>query len=353
MATQLEFRPAVRENVSLLIGFDGASGSGKTFTALEVATGLADAIGAAQGRPGRIFGIDTERGRMLHYADDFTFMYGAIDPPFTPESYGLAIATAERGGADVIVIDSFSHEWEGEGGVREMADAEEAAGKKPPSQWIVPKTKHKRLVNKMLASRAHVIVCMRSEEKMRVEAVPQFNADGSPKMWNGKPSTKTVITPAADIPIRDRWVPICEKRFPFEITTSFLLTPDNPGVGIPRKLQNQHKAFFPEGQQIGRKNGEALARWAIGGAATPHVEKPSTHPTMTLAARADKVEAALRGAIDLRGLTAVWTRALGVRDELRDAGMTDRLAELSRVHSTRDTELDTTSPDDGFPGDQP
>jgi len=124
MATPLEFKPAVRENVALLIGFDGASGSGKTFTALEVATGLAEAIGAAQGRPGRIFGIDTERGRMLHYADDFTFMYGAIDPPFTPESYGAAIAAAERGGADVIVIDSFSHEWEGEGGVREMADAE-------------------------------------------------------------------------------------------------------------------------------------------------------------------------------------------------------------------------------------
>jgi len=218
----------------------------------------------------------------------------------------------------------------------------------------VPKTKHKRLVNKMLASRAHVIVCMRSEEKMRVEAVPQFNDDGSPRMWKGKPSTKTVITPAADIPVRDRWVPICEKRFPFEITTSFLLTPDNPGVGIPRKLQNQHKAFFPEGQQIGRKNGEALARWAIGGPGTAHTEKASTHESQTLAARADKVEAALRRSPDLAALTKTWRLAAGVRQELESADP-QRLTELTETYTRLDTELDTGAADQSpdFPGDRP
>lgn len=345
MATQLEFKPAVRANVPLLIGFDGASGSGKTFTALEVATGIASVIGEAQGRPGRIFGIDTERGRMLHYADDFTFMYGELQPPFAPGAYGAAIAAAERAGADVVVIDSFSHVWEGEGGVREMADAEEAAGKKPPSQWIEPKTKHKRLVNQMLASRAHVIVCMRSEEKMRVEAVPQFNDDGSPRMWKGKQSTKTVITPASDIPIKDRWVPICEKRFPFEITTSFLLTPDRPGVGIPRKLQKQHMPFFPEGQQIGRRSGELIGRWAIGGAPIAHVEKSSTHPSSTLSARSDKFEAALRGSHDLAALTRAWNNGRDLREELRGA-MPDRAAELDRLHTMLDAELDTM-PSDG------
>jgi hypothetical protein len=356
MAAAFDFKPAVRENVPLLIGLDGASGSGKTYTALLLATGIADAIGRAQGRAGRVFGIDTERGRMLHYADDFTFMYGAIEPPFGPGRYGEAIASAERAGADVIVVDSFSHEWEGEGGVREMADVEEANGKKSPSNWIKPKTEHKRLVNKMLASRAHVIVCMRSEEKMRVEAVPQFNADGSPKMWNGKPSTRTVITPAADIPLKDRWVPICEKRFPYEITTSFLLTPEQPGIGIPRKLQEQHKSFFPEGRRIGRESGEALANWAMGGAAvagtpsTPPADRPSTHPTATLAARADKVDAAMRGSVDLAGLTKTWRLAQGVRDELKTHDP-DRLAELERTYTMLDAELDTPPADAGYPGD--
>ena len=88
------FKPAKRENVPLLIGLDGASGSGKTYTAQLLAAGIADTIGAAQGREGGVFGIDTERGRMLHYADDFRFMHGAVDPPFRPEAYGEAIAAA-------------------------------------------------------------------------------------------------------------------------------------------------------------------------------------------------------------------------------------------------------------------
>lgn len=298
------FKPAKRENVPLLIGIDGASGSGKTYSAQLLAAGIADTIGKAQGREGRVFGIDTERGRMLHYADDFRFMHGAIDPPFSPKAYGDAIAAAEQAGADVIIIDSFSHEWEGEGGVREWAAAQEANGKKPPANWMEPKQAHKRLVNQMLAARAHIIVCLRSEEKMRVEAVPQFNDDGSPRMWKGKPSTKMVITPSADLPIRDRWVPICEKRFPFEITTSLLLTPDNPGVPIPRKLQEQHRPFFPEGRRIGRDAGVALAQWSMGGAVRqpPKETSDGTGDTLT----PDDARADIEGAQSLDELRGVW-----------------------------------------------
>lgn len=300
------FKPAKRENVPLLIGLDGASGSGKTYTAQVLAAGIADEIGRAKGREGRVFGIDTERGRMLHYADFFTFQHGEINPPFRPMAYGAAIAAAEQAGADVIIIDSFSHEHEGEGGLLEWARELEAGGKKPPANWMEPKQAHKRLVNQMLASRAHIIVCMRSEEKMKVEAVPQLNGDGTPKMWNGRPSTKMVITPAADIPLLERWVPICEKRFPYEITTSMLLTPSQPGVPIPRKLQEQHRPFFPEGQRITRESGARLARWAMGGgggASGPVASPSGEHDPARLAAvlaeleaAADQGEAALREA---------------------------------------------------------
>lgn len=80
----------------------------------------------------------------------------------------------------------------------------------------------------------------------------------------------------------------------------------------------------------------------------PHTERPSTHPTATLEARADKVEAALRGSIDLAGLTKVWRMAAGVRDELATAD-SDRLSELTRLYTERDLELDTAG---GFPGDE-
>lgn len=287
------FKPAKRENVPLLIGLDGASGSGKTYSALLLADGIAGEIGKAHNREGRVFFIDTERGRGLHYADDFAFMHAEINPPFRPDAYGKAIADAEKAGADVIVIDSFSHEWEGEGGVREWA-AELEPQNKAPKNWMVPKQAHKRLVNQMLAAKAHIIVCLRSEEKMKIEAVPQYNDDGSPKMWNGKPSTKMVITPSAELPMLERWVAICEKRFPFEITTSLLLSPDHPGIPIPRKLQEQHRAFFPQGQRITREAGAALARWSMGGAAP----KPAT---------IEEAKAALEAAADMDALKAAWS----------------------------------------------
>ncbi|MBA2684744.1 MAG: AAA family ATPase [Gemmatimonadaceae bacterium] len=321
------FKPAKRENVPLLIGLDGASGSGKTYSALLLADGIASTIGAAQGRDGRIFGIDTERGRMLHYADDFKFMHGAVEPPFRPQAYGDAIKQAETAGADVIVIDSFSHCWEGEGGVREWAEELERGGERSPKNWMVPKTAHKRLVNQMLAVRAHIIVCLRSEEKMKIEAVAQTNPDGSPKMWQGKPSTKMVITPAADVPLLERWVPICEKRFPFEITTSLLLTPQDPGVPIPRKLQEQHRPFFPEEQRIGREAGEALARWSMGGA-TSRLASPATSSgdVITL----DEARASILRATDLPALEAEWrNKAMGPHRGTLANELASRKAELT------------------------
>ena len=49
--TNFEFTDAKRDDTSLLIGISGASGSGKTMSALRLATGL------AQGEP--IYFIDT------------------------------------------------------------------------------------------------------------------------------------------------------------------------------------------------------------------------------------------------------------------------------------------------------
>ena len=53
------FRPATRENVALLLGYIGASGGGKTYTAMETATGIMDVL--APGKPFAV--IDTEAGR--------------------------------------------------------------------------------------------------------------------------------------------------------------------------------------------------------------------------------------------------------------------------------------------------
>ena len=253
------FRPAVRDRTSLLIGVMGPSGSGKTYTALSLATGLA-------GDGGKIAVIDTEAGRAKHYADQFRFDHGDMTPPFSPQRYMEAIKAADEAGYDVIVIDSFSHEYEGEGGIIEWADRLAEEGVKSPGNWKDPKTAHKRMVGKLLQCRAHLIFCMRAEEKMLMQQVPATNPDGSPKMGrNGKPLMYTNVIPAADRPLEERWQPICEKRLPYELTTSLLLLPSNPGVPVPLKLQEQHRPAFPQGKQAGVRSGEILRAWATGG----------------------------------------------------------------------------------------
>ncbi len=303
-----EFRPAMRDKTSVLVALGGPTGCGKTYTAILMAMGLAypamsdDEILAMIEKEGhsRIYFIDTEGSRGLHYAagrgekpdfvNTFPYLYGEIKAPYTPEAYKDAISAADEAGAWVIIVDSTSHEYEGEGGILEIADQYEAgipkAGITNPrdpkssdgwkdwevkpdasaGKWKVPKTRHKKFVNRAIQARAHVIFCLRAEEKMLMRDEPQFNDDGSPKMWNGKPVKKSVVIPASDRPILERWVPICEKRFMYEMTVSFLLLPHQPGFGVPIKtLQSAFQDIFKtEGKMLGRAEGEKLAAWSMG-----------------------------------------------------------------------------------------
>ena len=63
------------------------------------------------------------------------------------------------------------------------------------------------------------------------------------------------------------WLPICEKRFPFEMTASFTFNQLTPGVvdlGLPHKLQDQHRMAFPPGQHVSVEAGKLLGQWARG-----------------------------------------------------------------------------------------
>jgi len=248
-----EFRPAARENVGLMIGVAGASGSGKTFSALRLAVGMSG---------GKRFAlIDTENGRAKHYADQFAFDHGDFHAPFSPERYQEAILAADAAGYPVIVVDSASHEHAGEGGILDMQEAELArmAGDDwrkrdacKMAAWIRPKTEHKRMVSRLLQVKAHVILCFRAEEKIEMKKGP----DG-----------KIVIQPKASLTGLGGWIPICEKSLPFELTASFLLTPDQPGIPRPIKLQQQHRAMIDLAKPLDESVGKALAEWARGGVA--------------------------------------------------------------------------------------
>lgn len=118
-----------------------------------------------------------------------------------------------------------------------------------------------------------------------MKKVPRLDERGEQKVWQGKPQFDTQIIAAEDRPLLERWVPIQEKRFMYELTASFLLLPSAPGVGHPIKnLQAQFQPMFPEGERLGRRNGEMLADWAHGkkvqrGAAEAQRSAPQTQQT--------------------------------------------------------------------------
>lgn len=246
-----QFKRAVRENVGLLIGLIGASGSGKTYTAMRLASGICG------DKPFAV--IDTEAGRAKHYADAFKFDHGDLAPPFSPSNYADAIKAADAAGYPVIIVDSASHEHAGEGGILDMQEKEldRMAGedwKKREAvrmaSWIKPKMEHKKMVQRLLQVRAHLILCFRAEEK--VEMIRDDNG-------------KMKVVPKASPTGLHGWTPITEKNLPYELTCSFLLTADHPGVPKPIKLQEQHRKLFPLDKPITEESGKRLAEWASGG----------------------------------------------------------------------------------------
>ncbi|MFL5607714.1 MAG: AAA family ATPase [Gemmatimonadaceae bacterium] len=306
------FKDAARSDVSLVIALAGPSGSGKTRSALELARGLAG------GDDSLIAGLDTEAGRMLHFAappgqpqgvGQFKFKHADIKPPFTPERYADAIDQANATGRfKVIVVDSFTHEWEGEGGcadlqeeeLRTLVAAAEERARKYNDQfnlaatmeklgipaWKPIKRRHKRLVNHhLLQSRAHVIVCLRAEEKLIYE-----------KQKDARGREKTVILQTKDLPEGQRWIPICEKRFMFEMTASFVLSPETPGVPYVRKLPGELAHAIPLDKQLSEASGRLLAEWARGGG-----------PVLTESQTQKRSEAQIREAVVARAFDYVRT----------------------------------------------
>jgi hypothetical protein len=363
-----DFRPAKRENTQLIIGGVGASGSGKTYTLFELATGLAypeasnaeelNAIIAREGKH-RIVSIDTERGRALHYAPPpgaapdpwktneatFAFDHILLEPPFSPQAYQAIVEAADEQGYGVIILDSGSHEWAGEGGVLEMFEADQyerakrkanwnnrGNDQKEPSwsdleavkmsAWIKPKMAHKRLVGRLTTLRAHLLIALRGEEKVHMEKDPS-----DPQ---GK---RTRVVAAADLPPNRRWSPVCEKSFPFELTISFVLSPDAPGVPIPLKIQDQHRPFFPLEKPIDIETGRRLAAWAGGAAAAPSATSSAGKATGTRSTSSGggkrspeelvaDFKASLRDCKTLDDYEDLWTRSQRFRDQLEERGLT-------------------------------
>jgi len=238
---QFQIIDAKREAVPPLIALWGMSGSGKTLSALYLARGIV-------GTSGCIAVLDTENGRAKFYADEVGgWKHVDMQPLFTPEKYSAGFKFCEDSGADIIIVDSMSHVWEGEGGVIDMAESSVTKNGKSLTglaKWNAPKLSHKRMMNNLMRSTLPVIFCTRAKE-----ALKQFGQGYNAEI------------------VRDGWKPIAEKNFIYEMTLALRMTENGRYDLVDSKIPKALKDVFPEGTQVNETMGEKLQAWLSGGEA--------------------------------------------------------------------------------------
>lgn len=151
------FKQAVRQVAKLRLALSGPSGSGKTYSALLIASGIVPIEKVAV--------VDTENGSANLYANLGTYSVLTLHPPYTPKKYIEAIHAAEQEGFELVIIDSLSHAWNGEGGLLEQKDKATDAKYKGNgwAAWREVTPEYNKLIETMLNSSCHIIATMRSK----------------------------------------------------------------------------------------------------------------------------------------------------------------------------------------------
>jgi hypothetical protein len=215
----------------MVIGLAGQSGSGKTYSAIQLAYGLAGGVGEKVGF------LDTENRRGSLYADivNDPFLIGDLYAPFSPQRYIDAILEFQKAGVEVLVIDSVSHEWEGTGGCEEIA----SASNHKSIGWANAKSQHKRFMNTLLQSDMHIIACIRAREKI------DFSDPKNPRPLGVQP--------------------ICEKNFMFEMTASLMMWDNGRAQDVMKCPSDLVPILGRQKGYITQEDGKALREWIAGG----------------------------------------------------------------------------------------
>ena len=144
------FQKATRKKIKLKLAVTGPSGSGKSYGALRIASGMSSKIAF----------LDTENGSASLYSDRFNFDVLNITPPFEPDKFTKGLKEAADAGYEVVIIDSASHFWEG---ILDIKSKMDARGGNSYTNWNDAGKKFKDVLDAILQSPLHVICCMRSK----------------------------------------------------------------------------------------------------------------------------------------------------------------------------------------------
>lgn len=162
---KLVIKKASKAGARLRLGLVGPAGSGKTWTALEVASRFAQRAGS------RVLVIDTERESSAKYADHFDFDLCPINDSYHPQHYVDALALGVANGYRVIVVDSLSHAWNGKDGALALVDnaTRRSTSGNSYMAWRDVTPLHNALVDALTGVDAHLIVTLRAKTEYVIE----------------------------------------------------------------------------------------------------------------------------------------------------------------------------------------
>lgn len=145
----------------------GTQKQGKTHGALALATSLA-------GENGKVGVISSEyaSSQLLQHRFPHDIVNLAevdensnlVKGAFSPQRYEEAIKLFTNARYDVVVIDSLSHVWEGEGGLLEKVSSVSGNGSTFDDGWGKATPLYKHLINTILAARCHIIITLRGKD---------------------------------------------------------------------------------------------------------------------------------------------------------------------------------------------
>ena len=251
MAYKKVFGKAVRQNVWLRISLGGTSGSGKSFSALRIGTGIAKKCGS------RIAFISTEKSRTLYYADQFDYDVLELEE-YSPEAYIEAIDAAIEAGYKVIIIDSMSHSWQW------LNDIHSKMPGNSFQNWGKLKPRYAKLMAKILEAPAHIITCSRAKTEWAMEDK------------NGKQvPTKVGLGNEGD------------KQADFEYTVALMIEQGTHIASVGDGGKDNTGLFEGKYEILTEKHGEMLYDWANS------TDIPATVDTTPLAINTPNAEDAL------------------------------------------------------------
>ncbi|MHB1106984.1 MAG: AAA family ATPase [Lutibacter sp.] len=279
----MRLQQAQRHQVKLRLGLSGASGFGKSYSALLLANGITDDWS-------KIAIIDTENNSASLYSHLGDFNVLSLNEPYSPERYIEAIKMCEKAEIEVIIIDSITHEWQGKGGCLQIH--EQLGGRF--QDWAKVSPRHQAFIDAILQSTCHIITTTRRKI--------DYSLDSD---QNGK--TKVIKHGTKEI---------TREGFEYELTTNFELVNDQH-LAVASKDRTGLFMNRPE-FVIGKGTGKILKDWCNDGKS----EKESLQ----------NIQTEIDQCTSLEGLRHIYGKYPNYQSKIKDS-VIERKAEIENVAS--------------------